>query len=183
MRLTILNLATRLALSLLVLSVASSMARATPPNTLFGSVAVCDPNSPQSCAAPNSAGELPVANNAYPTGATAVNASSGNVAAASAVAALPAVTAKTNYVTGIQLSGGGATAGACVTVTLAGLIGGTASHTFCSPTGATVAAQPLSVQFYPPVPASAVNTPITLTMPSLGAGNTNATANIQGFVK
>lgn len=183
MRLKILNLLTSLLLVALLLVVVTGRSYATPPNTLFGSVAVCDPNSPQSCSAPNSAGELPVANNAYPTGATAVNASSGNVAAASAVAALPAVAAKTNWVSGIQLSAGGATAGACVTATLAGLIGGTASYTFCAPTGATIAAQPLSVQFYPPVPASAVNTAITLTMPSLGAGNTNATADIQGFVK
>jgi hypothetical protein len=38
------------------------------------------------------------------------------------------------------------------------------------------------VSFPIPVPASAVNTNIVVTMPSLGAGNTNATCSAQGFL-
>lgn len=117
-----------------------------------------------------------------PPGATQVTASSGNVANTSAVAALPAVAGKTNYVTGITITSGGATAAALVNATLAGVIGGTMTYTFGAPTGAAVAASPFTLQFYPPVAASAVNTAITLTLPALGAGNTNAAVTIQGFV-
>ena len=115
--------------------------------------------------------------------AASVQASSGNVAAATATAAIPAVALKTNYITGFQINAGGATAGACVTATVAGLLGGTLSYTYCSVTGAGLPSPPLVVAFVPPLPASAVNTAITLSVPSLGAGNTNATANIQGFVQ
>ena len=117
-----------------------------------------------------------------PPGATQVTASSGNVANASAAAALPAVAGKTNYVTGITITAGGATAAALVNATLTGVIGGTMTYTFGTPVGATVAATPFTFQFYPPVAASAVNTAITLTLPALGAGNTNAAVTIQGFV-
>lgn len=161
----------------------SAPSRGAPPNTIANSVAVCDPWSPQSCSQPNSSGETPVANNPYPNAATPVTGASGNVANASAVAALPAVASKTNYISGLQLTAGGATAAACVTATVTGLISGTASYTFCAPAGATVGANPLDLTFYPPVPASAANTAITVTLPALGAGNTNATAAVQGYVK
>lgn len=116
-------------------------------------------------------------------GGTPVQVSSGNVAAATATAALPAVAAKTNFLSGFQINAGGATAGACVTATVVGLLGGTASYTYCSVTGAGLPSPSLMVRFDPAQPASAVNTAITLSVPSLGAGNTNATANIQGFVE
>ncbi len=38
----------------------SYVARATPPNTLFGSVAICSPWNPQSCTIPSASGALPV---------------------------------------------------------------------------------------------------------------------------
>lgn len=123
----------------------------------------------------------PAAGN-LPPGATAVNGASGNVAAASAAASLPAVASKTNYVTGFQITAAGATAASVVSVTLTGLISGTATYTFVAPAGVTAQATPLIVSFPAPIPASAVNTAITVTCPSLGSGNTNATANIQGYV-
>lgn len=161
----------------------ATASRAAPPNTIGGSAAVCDPWNPQNCAQPNSAGEVAVNNNPYPNSSTAVNGASGNVANASAVASLPAVAGKTNFITGFQLTSGGATAAGCVSATVTGLISGTATYTYCVPAGATAAANPLDITFYPPVPASAVNTAITVTLPALGAGNTNATANVQGYVK
>lgn len=161
----------------------ANAAKSAPPNTIGGSAALCDPWSPQSCAQPNSAGELPVTNNPYPNAATAVSASSGNVANASAVATLPAVVGKTNYLTGLQITAGGATAGACVSATVTGLVGGTATYAFCVPTGATLGATPLELAFYPPVPASTTNTAIVVTLPALGAGNTNAAVSAQGYVK
>lgn len=117
-----------------------------------------------------------------PAGATSVQISSGNVAAASAVAALPAVASKTNYCTGFQITASGSTLGLPVSVTLAGILGGTLTYTFTFPAGVLVPATPLVVTFPDPIPASAVNTAITLTCPSGGGGNTNATANIQGYV-
>lgn len=116
-----------------------------------------------------------------PAGATPVNAASGNVAAASAVATMPAVAGKTNYVIGFEITAGGATAAALVLATLTGLLGGTMTYVFAAPAGAAVGATPLIVQFQRPIPASAVNTAITLTLPSLGVGNTNAAVAIHGF--
>lgn len=121
--------------------------------------------------------------NPAPTGATQVAASSGNVAAASAVATLPAVAGKTNYLSGVQIMGAGATAASVVQATITGLLGGTLTIPVAVPAGANVGVQPIALSFYPPLPASAPNTAITVTVPSLGAGNTNAVANAQGYVK
>lgn len=117
----------------------------------------------------------------YNSSQTPITASSGNVANASAVATLAAVAAKTTYLTGFQITAGGATAGADVTVTVTGVITGTMSYTFTFPTGAVVPAQPLVVPFPYPIPASAVNTAIVVTVPAGGTGNTNTTVSAQGF--
>lgn len=116
-----------------------------------------------------------------PNGATAVSAASGNVANASAVATLAGAAGKTTYVSGITITGAGATAASVVSATLAGLIGGTATYTVAVPAGASVGFQPIVIQFYPAIPASAANTAITLTLPALGAGNTNASVSAFGF--
>jgi len=118
-----------------------------------------------------------------PLGATPITATSGVVAAAAAVATLPGVAGKTTYISGFQCMGLGATAGSTVQVAVTGLISGTQTYLVTVPAGATLAASPypLSVAFDPPLPASAVNTAIVVTMPSLGAGNTAAVANAQGF--
>lgn len=117
-----------------------------------------------------------------PGGATAVSASSGNVANASAAATLPAVAAKTNYLSGLILSGAGATAASVVTATVTGLRGGTMSITVTVPAGATTGITPVNLAFNPPLPASAVNTAIVVTLPALGVGNTNASASAWGYV-
>jgi len=106
---------------------------------------------------------------------------SGNVANAAAVATLAAVAAKTNYVTGFQLTGSGATAGLVVDATLVGLLGGTLTFSFAFPAGVLVAAFPLVVNFDIPLPASAPNVAIVLTLPASGAGGAHAAANMQGF--
>jgi hypothetical protein len=105
------------------------------------------------------------------------------VANAAAVASLPAVAGKTNYISGFIITGAGATAAAVVDATLAGLLGGTEHFTITAPAGVTVGIAPLNVNFNPPIPASAVNTAITLTLPALGAGNTNAAVSLRGFVQ
>lgn len=117
----------------------------------------------------------------YPTQCTPVHAASANAANAIASAAMPAVPGKINYVTGFEITAGGATAAALVLATLTGISGGTASYVIAVPAGATLTAPPMVVQFLFPVPASAVNTAITLSLPALGAGSTNAAVSIHGF--
>lgn len=117
-----------------------------------------------------------------PAGATATQASSGNVANASAAATLTGVAAKTMYLSGIMITGGGATAAALVNATITGLLGGTATLTVGAVAGATLANTPILIDFSPALPASAVNTSIVLTVPALGAGNTNSAVTAYGYV-
>lgn len=118
----------------------------------------------------------------FPYPGTLVNACSGNAANASAVATIPAVAAKTNYITGFTVTGSGATAALPVVVTIAGLAGGSITFSYGAALGALVTNQPLIVTFPAPIAASAVNTAITVTCPALGAGNTNNVVNAFGFV-
>ena len=114
-------------------------------------------------------------------GATQITASSANVANGSAAATLAGAAGKTTYIAGFQVTASGATAGLAVTGTVAGLLGGTTNFTFVFPAGVAVPAQPLIYFFEPPIPASAVNTAIVVTVPAGGAGNTNTTVSAQGF--
>lgn len=114
-------------------------------------------------------------------GSAAISVTSGNAAAAIATATIPAVSAKTNYITGFDVTGTGATAGLAVAITIAGLAGGSITYTYAAAAGVTVANTPLLIRFPAPIPASAVNTAITVTCPSLGASNTNNVINAFGF--
>lgn len=117
----------------------------------------------------------------YPSGAVAVTASSGNVANATANATLPSVSLKTNYIAGFIVTASGATAASVVNVTVTGTISGTMTFTFPVPAGVTAAATPLIVQFSKPVPASGPTTPIVVSLPALGSGNTNASVVVTGY--
>ena len=111
-----------------------------------------------------------------------LQATSGNVANAAAVATLPGALNSTTYITGFAMTAGGATAGALVVATVTGLIGGvTLNYVFAVPAGATLGATPLILDFDPPLQSSGTNTPIVVTLPALGAGNTNAATNARGF--
>lgn len=118
---------------------------------------------------------------AWSLASTPIGASSGNVAAATATATLAAAATKTTYITGFEITGGGATAASVVTATVTGLLGGAQSYSIAVPAGAALGITPLIVNFPTPFPASAVNTAIVVSVPSLGAGNTNAVANARGF--
>lgn len=120
-------------------------------------------------------------NAAYPAGAVAVTAASGNVANASAVATIPAVAGKTAYLTGYEITGAGATAGLPVIATVVGLITGTVSHIVVAAAGALVANVPVIVEYGVAVPASAVNIDIVVTVPAFGAGNTHSTVVSHGY--
>jgi hypothetical protein len=117
----------------------------------------------------------------YPSGSTVTIAGSGNVANASAVAALGTASGKLTYLTGFTVTGAGATAASVIAVTVAGLLGGSRIYDVVVPAGVTTTIQPLNVQFTYPLPASAVNTAITVTAAAFGSGNTNAAAVAQGF--
>lgn len=111
------------------------------------------------------------------------SASSGNVANASAVATLTGGAQQNTYITGFEVTAGGATAGACVNATVTGVLGGTMTYTFCAPTGAAVQAMPLVVEFNRPLGSAALNSNIVVTLPALGAGNTNAAVVAHGYVE
>lgn len=117
-----------------------------------------------------------------PPGATALTASSGNVAATATTATLAGAAGKTTYITGFEVTGAGATAGSVVTVTVTGTNSATApTYVVTVPTGATTGIQPLQVEFPSPIPASGVNTAVVVNVPSFGAGNTNAAVVAHGF--
>lgn len=116
-----------------------------------------------------------------PTGSTPVANSSGNVANSSAVATLAGAAGKTTYISGLTITGSGATAASVVTAALSGLLGGTLSFTVSAPVGVAVGFAPIVISFNPPLPASTLNTAIVLTLPALGAGNTNAAVSAWGY--
>lgn len=112
---------------------------------------------------------------------TPLIAGSGNKANASAVATLTGAAATTVYISGFEVTGSGATTALPVTVTVAGLLGGTQSYTYSFASGVLVGNTPLIVEFDPPLPASAVNTAIVVTCPASGAGGTNNTVVAHGY--
>lgn len=111
---------------------------------------------------------------------TVVAASSGNVAAATATATLPAVAGRTNYISQVNFYFGGATGASIVLMTIVGLTGGTQTFPIAVPAGVTLGGF-VSIPFYPPLPASGSNVAIVASCPTLGAGNTNAVMNVSGF--
>jgi hypothetical protein len=111
-----------------------------------------------------------------------ISASSGNVAAATATATLAAGGVnRITYICGFAATAGGATAAAVATVTVTNVVTGTMSFTQGANTGVGVPSAALVVPFTPCLPANAANTTIVVSMPSLGAGNTNATVSAWGY--
>ena len=107
--------------------------------------------------------------------------SSGNVTNAAAVATITSGGNNFAFITGFELTFAGATVGACVSPTVTGLLGGTATYVVCSSTGATLQGVPLIVKFDPPLKAATINTSIVVTLPALGAGNLFASAVAHGY--
>lgn len=105
-------------------------------------------------------------------------------AAATVTATLTATTGRTAYLNGFVVSGLGATAGQASAVTVTGVLGGTQTYQFSVPTGATVAATPMQINFAnTPLVATGPNTNIVVSVVSFGAGNTNANVTAYGFLK
>ena len=102
-------------------------------------------------------------------------------AASALTATLAAATGKTTYITGFEVTGGGATAASVVLVTVTGTITGTLNYYLAIPAGAAVGTVPLIVAFARPIPGSAVNTAVVVNVPSFGAGNTQAAVAAHGY--
>lgn len=117
----------------------------------------------------------------YPSSSTPITASSGNVANQNAIANLPSAIGKTCYITGFEITAGGAGTEAIKIVTIIGTISGTLTYLFGVVKGSTVICNPLIVSFYPAIPANATNVPIVVTLPALGTGNTNAAVIAHGY--
>lgn len=97
-------------------------------------------------------------------------------------ATMPIVAGKTNYITSLTVTAGGATAAQLSQITLSGVLGGSQLYAFAFPAGASLAAVPLQVIFNPPLPASGVGVAITASLPAGGVGNALATVTVDGYV-
>ena len=118
--------------------------------------------------------------------AIAPQAGAASGAAQSNAASLPATANRTQYLEGFDITGGGATAASVIEVSVTGLAAGTLKYELnilAGVTGPMNAQGGFSVRFPQPLPASGVNTAITVTVPSFGAGNTNAAVVCYGFMK
>lgn len=116
-----------------------------------------------------------------PIGGIALAAGSGLVANAAASASFAAVSGLTNYLTGFDVNSTGSNAALVTQVLITGLTGGSMAFTYLSVAGATTLNAPLSIRFPGPIPASASNTAITVTLGALGAGNAGATVSLYGY--
>lgn len=117
----------------------------------------------------------------YPEHATPVTHGSGNVANASATATLTSASGKTMYLSGFIITGAGATAASNIQVTVSGLLNGSRVFILSIPAGVTTGITPLVVQFRMPLPASATNTNIVVSVPAFGSGNTHAAVVANGY--
>lgn len=100
---------------------------------------------------------------------------------AAAVATLAGAAGKLNSLSGFYLSGSGATGASVVLATVTGLAGGTITIPVAVPAGAAAGIAPIRMEFEPPLPASAVDTDIVVTLPALGAGNLHAAVGAWGY--
>lgn len=88
------------------------------------------------------------------------------------------------FVQSITITGLGATASSEVTAVLSGLLGGSINYPITVPTGATVPITNVFDSFGTiGIQASAAATPIVLTLPAFGAGNTLEQAALNGYTQ
>lgn len=121
------------------------------------------------------------ANNGSTVPASAVLVyNSGTAAAAAALTvSLPAVAAKTNFITGFDLAYGQSTAQVTSTVTITG-ISTTLSYIVDQPTGTASPWSNISIRFPTPIPSSAVNTAINVVVPAATGGGAPS-VNVYGL--
>lgn len=117
----------------------------------------------------------------YPAGATVLQESSGNVSNAAAAVTLAKAVDKMVYLTGFDVSFAGATSASNVLLTITGLEGDDRTYVIPVPAGADGVGGNFARTFDPPLPAEDLNTDIVVSLAALGAGNTHACVNAQGF--
>lgn len=109
-----------------------------------------------------------------------LNASSTGAAAA-LTATLTGAAGKFTYITGFEITGGGATAASIILVTVTGVQGGTQNYYIVIPAGVNVSITPLIIHFPAPLKASTLGANIVVNVPSFGAGNTSAAVAAHGY--
>jgi hypothetical protein len=118
-----------------------------------------------------------------PYGATAETGASGDVAAATATATIAKAAAKTTYLTGLVVTGGGATGASVIVCTIVGPVTGTLTFDVPVPAGATLGITPVVINFPQAIPSSAVNTDIVVSCPTFGVGNLHAAVFATGYIR
>lgn len=133
-------------------------------------------------------GAMPTVNTAQPTLPVVVVApaqapvqDSADGANTPLTATLPGVTGKTTYISGFQVTGGGATAASIITITVTGLVGVDQLYRLAIPAGVTLGVVPLLVTFATPIPASGPDTDVVINVDAFGTGNTDASVAAQGY--
>jgi hypothetical protein len=123
----------------------------------------------------------------YPAGSNAVTGVLSAADTTTGAATLPAAVGKLTYIGGFTVSGLGAAAATPVSVTVATVVGGTSggagntlTYSYNFVAGVALPNTPLQVTFSPPIPASAQNAAITVTVPG-AAGNTATQINAWGY--
>lgn len=111
-------------------------------------------------------------------GVTSASANQAAAANAAAVATLAATAGKKTYLTGVVLAAGFAAAAVNLLCTIAGVTGGTISVLL---TGGTSIGEDIVISFDPPLPSSAVNTAIVVTVPASGAAGPPISALATGY--
>lgn len=117
-----------------------------------------------------------------PLASTPITASAtGSTGAISAT--LAAATAKTTYICGFSYQGSDATAAVAANIAVTGTVSGTMNFGYVALAAGAAVPQPppITQNFNPCVPSSAVNTAIVVTPPTLGAGATLATVSAWGY--
>lgn len=108
------------------------------------------------------------------------SSATGSANATLATASLPAVSGKTNYITGFSVTTQGGTGAAAGLITITGTISGTLNYQAGCAANSAIN---LNVRFSSPIPASASNTAITVNVPAFGANTGLTAAVIDGFVQ
>jgi hypothetical protein len=118
----------------------------------------------------------------YPTNATPIAASTGIVANTATGVTLPAVVGKTTYISGLQITGSGATAASNVTVSI--LLSGSSTglyYVIPIPASTTASITPLTINFNPALSSGAPNSTISVNMGAFGSGNTAEVVTAEGY--
>jgi hypothetical protein len=121
----------------------------------------------------------------FPAGTVTPQVVTASGAAQSNAATLTGSAGRMTYLEGFDVTGGGATAASIVEISTTGLSNNLKweMNVLAGVAGPVNAQGGLFIRFPTPIPSSATNTNITVTLPSLGAGNTNASITVYGYTQ